>query len=169
MNDESVTAEATTSKGAVWSLVMGILGLMCLGPLGGIPAIVCGHVARGKIAKSGGALQGEGLALAGLIMGYVATAMAIVIVPMMAAIAIPSFVKARDTSVRNACINNLRHIDSAKEQWAMAGNKTSGTDVVLSEVNQYIKGNATPICPAGGSYTYAVIGTDPQCSKHGGL
>ena len=67
-------------------------------------------------------------------------------------------------SAQNACINNLRMIDSAKEQWAMAQTESNGSCVVTSEVNQYLKGATTPSCPQGGTYTYNVIGTDPQCS-----
>ena len=50
----------------------------------------------------------------------------VAIIGLLAAIAIPSFVKARNTSQQNACINNLRQIDGAKEQWAMAAKKSDG-------------------------------------------
>jgi len=53
------------------ALILGILSLVCLGPLAGIPAIICGHLARGRIARSGGSVGGSGQALAGLVMGYV--------------------------------------------------------------------------------------------------
>ena len=66
-------ADRRISAGAVSSLVLGILSLFCLGPLMGIPAIVCGHISRGKILRSGGTLTGSGMALAGLIMGYLTT------------------------------------------------------------------------------------------------
>lgn len=52
------------------SLVLGILGIFLLIPA--IPAIICGHVARSKIRKQPDLLSGKGMALAGLIMGYVA-------------------------------------------------------------------------------------------------
>lgn len=58
---------------ATASLVCGILSWVCLGPLAGIPAIICGHIARGRIERSAGALGGAGLALAGLILGYLST------------------------------------------------------------------------------------------------
>lgn len=88
----------------------------------------------------------------------------VAIIGLLAAIAIPSFVKARNTSRQNSCINNLRQIDSGKEQWAMAANKNDGDAVDTTTVNEYIKGGATPVCPANGTYTYNVIGTDPGCS-----
>lgn len=88
----------------------------------------------------------------------------VAIIGLLAAIAIPSFVKARDTSRQNACINNLRQIDSAKEQWAMANNIAGTAAVVTADVNAYIKGGATPVCPAAGTYTYNIMGTDPACT-----
>lgn len=63
---------------ATTSLVLGILSLTCLGCLGGLPAIICGHMARGRIANSHGTLGGAGLALAGLIMGYLSIVLTIV-------------------------------------------------------------------------------------------
>jgi len=68
---------------------------------------------------------------------------------------------------RNACINNLRQIDAAKEQWALATGQSNGAVVDISGVNEYIKGSTTPTCPAGGAYTYHVIGQDPACSVPG--
>jgi len=88
----------------------------------------------------------------------------VAIIGLLAAIAIPSFVKARNTSQQNACINNLRQIDGGKEQWAMAQKKTDGDTVTTVDVNDYIKGDTTPTCPGGGTYTYDVIGADPGCS-----
>jgi prepilin-type N-terminal cleavage/methylation domain-containing protein len=91
----------------------------------------------------------------------------VAIIGLLAAIAIPSFVKARATSQQNACINNLRQIDSAKEQWALATKQTDGDPVTTSEVNEYIKHETTPDCPADGTYTYGDVGTDPDCDVTG--
>ena len=88
----------------------------------------------------------------------------VAIIGLLAAIAIPSFVKARDTSRLNACINNLRQIDSAKEQWAMANNIAGAAAVTTADVNAYIKGSATPTCPASGTYTFNILNTDPTCT-----
>src|SRR5688500_1271092 len=80
----------------------------------------------------------------------------VAIIGLLAAIAIPNFVKARTTAQKNACINNLRQIDGAKEQWALEEKKAAGATVGAAEqtlINKYIKGEATPKCPAGGSYT----------------
>ena len=56
----------------------------------------------------------------------------VAIIGLLAAIAIPNFVKARTTAQKNACINNLQQIQSAKQQWATEKNKETGatpTDV----------------------------------------
>jgi hypothetical protein len=66
-----------------------------------------------------------------------------------------------------ACINNLRMIDSGKEQWAIANHKTNGDSIVTAEVNQYLKGVTTPTCPDGGVYVYGRIGELPFCELDG--
>jgi hypothetical protein len=92
-----VARVAKTSAAAIWSLVLGILGLMCFGLFSGIPAIICGHVARSNVKNSQGALSGEGMALAGLILGYVGTVITtIAVFGILAAIAIPNFIAYRD-------------------------------------------------------------------------
>jgi prepilin-type N-terminal cleavage/methylation domain-containing protein len=71
----------------------------------------------------------------------------VAIIGLLAAIAIPNFVKARNTAQTNACINNLRQIDSAMQQWALetgAGDTTPVTSVIWT----YIK-NGQPRCPVG--------------------
>ena len=86
----------------------------------------------------------------------------VAIIGLLAAIAIPNFVKARTTAQKNACINNLRQIDGAKEQWALEKKQAPGAAVNNAEVEAYIKGGA-PACPAGGGYTYNNVDDDPVC------
>jgi hypothetical protein len=81
---------------------------------------------------------------------------------------VPNFVacggpRVRKISQRNACINNLRQIDGAKEQWALEHKKQSGDLIVPAEIDQYIKGGG-PTCPAGGTYRYRKIDDTPTCS-----
>jgi competence protein ComGC len=149
--------------------VLGILGLVflifCIGPLFAIPAVICGHKAHGRIKRSGGTLTGEGLALAGLITGYISIALALVVIPMMAAIAIPNFVKARDTAQKNICINNLRKIDAAKQQWAMDNNKTADATPTVQDLDRYIPGGMGSLrCPKEGVYTINKVNEPPTCS-----
>ena len=88
----------------------------------------------------------------------------VVVVGLIAGVVIPSFTKARNTSQQNACVGNLRIMDSGKEQVAMAYNLVAGDTIASTQINEYVKGNTTPICPAGGSYTYGRIGERPACS-----
>jgi hypothetical protein len=64
-------ATRTTSTAAVVSLVTGIASWVVLPVIGAIVAIVAGHIARGDIRNARGALDGDGLAVAGLVLGYV--------------------------------------------------------------------------------------------------
>ena len=63
-------AGTNTEPLAIWSFVMSLLGLICCGVFLAIPAVVCGHMALSNIKKRP-QLGGKGLAIAGLIIGYV--------------------------------------------------------------------------------------------------
>src|SRR6185437_5515042 len=164
-----LTTPARNSNLAIWSLVLGILGLvflvLCIGPLFAIPAVICGHMAFGRIKRSGGVIGGESLALAGIITGYVTIALGIVLIPFLAAIAIPNFVKARATAQKNVCINNLRAIDRAKQQWALEHSKSADDTPTPEDLNPYIPGGYDHLhCPADGEYTIGKVSEPPTCS-----
>ena len=92
----------------------------------------------------------------------------VAIIGMLAAIAIPSFMKARTQSQQNACINNLRQIEAGKEQWALEFKKNQGDTAVTTEVMGYLKNpTAATNCPAGGTVDFGVIGTNATCSIAG--
>jgi len=92
----------------------------------------------------------------------------VAIIGLLAAIAIPNFVKARATAQANACINNLRQIDAAANQFALEQGKTTGATINYpGDLTPYIKmnaGSAIPPCPAGGIYSDGTVGTPPVCS-----
>ena len=88
-------------------------------------------------------------------------------VMMLSAIAIPNFVKARQQALYAACINNLRMIEGAKEQWAMEHNK-GGVPTDL-DLQRYMPGGVMPRCPDNGTYTIGAVDTAPTCSEHGGF
>jgi hypothetical protein len=88
-----------------------------------------------------------------------------VVVPAMAAIAVPNFVKARETSQRNACINNLRQLDAAKKEWALEKGKTATDVPTMDDLKPYLR--SIPHCPTGGSYTLNAVNTPPTCSISG--
>jgi len=92
----------------------------------------------------------------------------VAIIGLLAAIAIPNFVKARATSQANACINNLRQIDAAAQQFALEQHKKT-TDAITypDDLTPYIKlnsQNSIPPCPAGGTYACGTVGNNPTCS-----
>src|SRR6266481_1233365 len=80
----------------------------------------------------------------------------VAIIGLLAAIAIPNFVKARTTSQMNACINNLRQMDGATQEWALETKQPAGANVGQSQITPYIKLTSTgvlPACPGGGTYS----------------
>ena len=92
----------------------------------------------------------------------------VAIIGLLAAIAIPNFVRARTTSQMNACINNLRQIDGAKQQWALETKQSTDATPTYTQISPYLK-NAI-VCPAGGSvttfsgsYTINAVSTNPVC------
>jgi hypothetical protein len=110
-------AQAKICPLAIWSLVLGILSLLCFSIFTGLPAVICGHTAASRIKRSAGAMSGQGLALAGVITGYVSIAL-IPIIALVVAIAIPNIVKLRATACHNVRINTLPQIESVIHQAA---------------------------------------------------
>lgn len=87
----------------------------------------------------------------------------VAIIGLLAAIAIPNFVKARATAQKNACIANLKQIQGSKQVWAIDDNKTGAdTPAWNNLVPDYIK--KQPGCPAGGTYTIDIVDNEPTCS-----
>ena len=83
----------------------------------------------------------------------------VAIIAILAAVAIPNFIKYRRSSQATACVSNLKQIQSAKEQCLMAGDTSFAK---LYGATGYIK--VEPTCPAGGTYTPGDSTTDPVCS-----
>ena len=91
----------------------------------------------------------------------------VAIIGLLAAIAIPNFVKARTTSQQNACINNLRQMDGAIQQWALETKQGASASVATTDITPYIKltsANKLPACPAGGVYTTTTVNATPTCN-----
>jgi prepilin-type N-terminal cleavage/methylation domain-containing protein len=90
----------------------------------------------------------------------------VAIIGLLSAIAIPSFVHARAESQANACINNLRQIESAVQQFALESGKRVGDTINYpGDLTPYIKLNSAssiPCCPAGGTYSLETLGSIPQ-------
>src|SRR5512143_3178869 len=92
----------------------------------------------------------------------------VAIIGLLAAIAIPNFVKARQASQKNACIANLKQIDGAKATWALeskAQNTDTPTTTQLYGATNYIR--TEPSCPGGGAYTMGTVADKPTCNIAG--
>ena len=92
----------------------------------------------------------------------------VAIIGLLAAIAIPNFIKAREASQKNACIANLKQIDGAKNTWALENKKVNSDtpgDADLFGNTLYIR--EKPGCPANGTYTLSDVQTKPLCSVGG--
>ena len=90
----------------------------------------------------------------------------VAIIAILAAVAIPNFIKYRQSSQATACVANLKQIQAAKEQFLMAGGTVGAEGIALTDLcgsDKYIK--VTPTCPAGGTYTPGGDGADPTCTK----
>src|SRR6266446_1552066 len=89
----------------------------------------------------------------------------VAIIALLAAIAIPNFVKARTASQKTACIANLKQIDGAKATWALEQKKASSATPVPTDIygaTLYIR--ETPGCPGGGTYSLLAVDTKPTCT-----
>ena len=90
----------------------------------------------------------------------------VAIIGLLSAIAIPNFVKARQTAQTNACINNLRQIDGAVNQLALETKLTTGAATTTVLLAPYLgRGNAGswPVGPLGEVYLPPVVGAPPVC------
>jgi prepilin-type N-terminal cleavage/methylation domain-containing protein len=100
----------------------------------------------------------------------------VAIIGLLAAIAIPNFIRSRISSQMNACINNLRLIDAAKQQWALEQGQQENSRPKASDIQPYLGHGANgelPTCPADTdahptfttSYTVHSVGTKPVCKQ----
>src|SRR5689334_21618541 len=96
----------------------------------------------------------------------------VAIIGLLAAIAIPNFVRARTTAQQNACINNLRQLDGAKQQWALEQKASATASPTSTDIQPYLgrgSGGSLPTCPSDSSKTFATsytindLQTAPAC------
>ena len=92
----------------------------------------------------------------------------VALIGLFTAIAVPNFVQARTPSQKTACINNLRQINSAVQQWALEQNAGFNATVSYSDIKPYMRSSV--VCPAGGtsfsdSYTINGVTNRPTCQK----
>jgi prepilin-type N-terminal cleavage/methylation domain-containing protein len=96
----------------------------------------------------------------------------VAIIGLLAAIAIPNFVRARTTSQQNLCIENLRSIDGAKQQWALEHGASGTTTPLGTDIQPYMGSGSgeLPYCPTdpaaafASSYTVNTCQSTPTCN-----
>ncbi len=101
---------------AIWSMVLGILSVVCCGLFAGIPAVILGHISHSNIQKSRGALKGDGMAIAGLVLGYGSLLLSLLILP---AIVVPGLLKARITANESVAAASVRTVSTAESTYVI--------------------------------------------------
>lgn len=79
-------------------------------------------------------------------------------------LAVPNYIRNRQTVQRNVCVEQLSQIDAAKTAWARAEGKPLGVSVPTADLAKHLKKGLIPKCPAGGAYTLNPVGTPATCS-----
>jgi hypothetical protein len=87
-----------------------------------------------------------------------------IVVLALAAFLLPGFIRARNTSASNGCVQNLHMIDGAKETCALEQNKKTNDVVSWDDVKPYLSNKHVPRCPDGGTYSLGRVGEPPACS-----
>jgi competence protein ComGC len=86
------------------------------------------------------------------------------VIGMITAIAIPNFLKNREYVHKDLCIENLAHIEAAKQMWGIQHNKSNGAVVTIDDlVGPSLYFRVEPKCPSDGNYTYEPIGVVAKC------
>lgn len=101
-----------------WSLGLGIASFLC-GIFAGLPAVICGHKSLGKMKRGEVSDSGRGMAIAGLIMGYISVAMTVIMIPFMIAIAVPTFNSVQEKAIETKSSNQVRQIILGCKQYAL--------------------------------------------------
>lgn len=128
--------EAQTSGKAIASLVCGILNVFPLF----IVAIVLGHISLSEIRKSAGRLKGEGLAIAGLVLGYLGI-VAIPLILIIAAIAIPNLLRAKIVANENSALHSVRMLETAEMSYRTE-HQNEGFTCNLSDLSSILSDSA---------------------------
>ncbi len=123
------------------SLILGILSPVCFFIITGIPAIITGHIAYSRSRKQPQAYGGAGMALAGLILGYIGIFMTL-LVSVLAALILPAIAAAKKSqspfmSSPSQCVNNMKQIGLAARIWSNDHNDTYPPDFLTMSNELY--------------------------------
>jgi type IV pilus assembly protein PilA len=144
-----------TSTKAILSLVMGLF-IFCF-PLS-IVAIILGHLALSEIRRSAGRLAGQGLAIAGLVLGYAGVAF-IPIMLIIAAIAIPNLLRARTAANEASAVGSVRLLNTAEISYASA-HPDAGFTCSLSDLSDLI--DSQMVSGRKNGYAFEVLGCSSE-------
>lgn len=92
---------------------------------------------------------------------------ATVLVAVILVVSIRAFLIARSEKASAPCINNLRQIDAAKNEWKLENGKTTNDVPTWNDILPNLGKSQMPVCPDGGTYTIGRIGQPPTCSIGG--
>jgi prepilin-type processing-associated H-X9-DG protein len=152
-NDQEPQQTANKSSGlAVTSMILGICSIaMCMGPLTGLPAVICGHIARGKIKRGEGG--GGGMALCGLITGYIGLTFIFLYLLILPAMLLPALSQARESARKISCCNNLKQIGLALRMYSNVYNEQyphldGAEGLEMLRKNGFLEAPQVYVCPS---------------------
>jgi competence protein ComGC len=142
--------------------------------LTGIPAIILGHLSRSAIRNSLGRLKGEGMALAGMILGYVSVAIVIPFILIVATIAIPSLLRSRQAANESAAVANVRTLNTAEVTYLSSkGGSYGDLDALIAAglVDETFTGTKAgyiyTIAASSTAYTIEATPATPNTGRYG--
>lgn len=89
----------------------------------------------------------------------------VAVIGLLAAVAVPNYVKARSSAQVKSCIANLKQFDGAKAQWAFELKKADSDVPTLTDLGPYFQADTSPACPAGGTYRPRRVSRTPACTR----
>jgi len=178
---QAIAAPAPTPGSAIASLILAILSwVFCLGILASIPAVICGHVAMSTIKKNP-KLGGHGVALGGLIAGYINIGLALIMIPVYIAILIPAMAGASQRAYSLQSKANLNRI--GKACMVYANNHNGNLPATFEQLSDYMPTpydpnsgivpdwllvpNATDTSTPSYEFAYQPVGNDKDGKPHG--
>jgi len=134
---------------AITSMILGICSIvLCLGPIAGLPAVICGHIAKGKIKR--GEAGGSAMALTGIITGYIGL---LLILP---AMLLPALSMARESARKISCTSNLKIIGLSLRMYSNVYDEAfphldGAKGLEMLRKNGFLEAPQCFVCPSAGT------------------